>query len=1081
MKLKRFLLVLLLLVSAIALVGCGAQGPQGEPGPKGEPGEKGPDGNNGEQGEPGKKGPQGDPGNKGDTGEPGEKGDPGEKGEDGDYLVFRINNGVLEQKYSKEGDDAWRKVLDLSIVLKYRYKYTVTLDVNGGVYADENQQVEWKDQEFTAMIELPAPTREEYVFKGWSDGKHVYEAGQYQVVDNVTLKASWAKEGIEVSVGEENNATKFVSVEAASMAEGSTTKSTNKKELTFGTDLFATLSSALEKAVENDIIYVAEGTYADAVTITAKNVTIIGPNYGVHGNAERKAEAEFTSRFTVKGENVVVDGVKFTQDGAVDLGGSKNVTLNHVYADAKAWNCGETVNRFGVIGAEAACSDVKILNSYVNSGSSTAQRDCIDFEGVVNNLTIEGCYLTNTVTVASGITEQIIAYNVKGEIRIANNELVAATDNYSIFIGQFSNDATLIEILENKIYGLSQELHNCGIRVQKATATQVVNIMGNELDMDGNSFAFNDGVAGAQFNIKYNYFTRAFKLTNAGNGATVVTDHNIYAGGITEKTYNPDPTKETTYETKEAMLAAYESFKAAQLLGKKYPKALELNATKIVDANTEYDGQEIAGIKFFKALNDAITNAVDDDVIYVAAGEQELSVVISKKITVYGVNAGVNANETREQETKINITKDVRSNVNTAFLKFDGVTLAGQGGKAGQSGVYFEGTAATKDIVLSNCVIYGMNTTFKIQAGADNGSLTVENCKINEIGQFFAWITKGIANTTFVGNYVNVADCGGVTNDNAALLRIRFGNAYIYNNYFEGTDIDIDGLMENGVAGNEFVVKYNTFANVQKYVHNNGGNAITFDQNLYLDAEGNVLTATPEAVKVAGVTADTKVCANEEERAAAYDAFVNGSETPDPEPETPTVKDSIQSIYEMTNGTAVETGGNVTGILGQYVYISDGKQSITLYFDKNSKADYSTIKVGDYVKVVGSKTDYKGLIEVQTITTLEVLDEYFKEIAPVEVTELSTLNSVTAQGTVVTLKNMTVKVAYAASGSKGDYKLTITDGTTDLLVFVKSTNEKTYHDQLAALAVGDTITIKGFAVSWFNSVQIMAINGSVVE
>ena len=159
MKLKRFLLVLLLLVSAIALVGCGAQGPQGEPGPKGEPGEKGPDGKDGEQGEPGEKGPQGDPGNKGDEGETGPQGEPGEKGEDGDYLVFRTNNGVLEQKYSKEGEDAWKKVLDLSIVLKYRYKYTVTLDVNGGVYADENQQVEWKDQEFTAMIELPAPTR----------------------------------------------------------------------------------------------------------------------------------------------------------------------------------------------------------------------------------------------------------------------------------------------------------------------------------------------------------------------------------------------------------------------------------------------------------------------------------------------------------------------------------------------------------------------------------------------------------------------------------------------------------------------------------------------------------------------------------------------------------------------------------------------------------------------------------------------------------------------------------------------------------------------------------------------------------
>lgn len=1086
MKLKRFLLVLLLLVSAIALVGCGAQGPQGEPGPKGEPGEKGPDGKDGEQGEPGEKGPQGDPGNKGDEGETGPQGEPGEKGEDGDYLVFRTNNGVLEQKYSKEGEDAWKKVLDLSIVLKYRYKYTVTLDVNGGVYADENQQVEWKDQEFTAMIELPAPTREEYVFKGWSDGKHVYEAGQYQVVDNVTLKAVWAKAGIEVSVGENNHATKFVSVEAATMVDGTKTQSTNKKELTFGTDLFATLSGALEKAVENDIIYVAEGTYDDAVTITAKNVTIIGPNYGVHGNAERKAEAEFIKRFTIKGENVVVDGVKFTQDGAVDLGGSKNVTLNHVYANATPWSCGESVNRYGVIGAEAACSDVKILNSYVNSGTSSVQRECIDFEGIVDNLTIEGNYLKNDCE-KCGINELIIAYNLRGFIKIANNELVGATDNYSIYLGQFSNNATRIDIVENKIYGLSDKLYNSGIRVHQAPENQVINIFGNEFDMKGNSFAFNEGKVGAQFNIKYNYFTKEFKLTNPGKGSTVVTDHNIYAAGIKTAGYNPDPTKETTYETKEAMLAAYAAFKTEQVLGDNYPKAVELKATKIVDANTELEGQEIGGVKFFKALNEAINAAADDDIIYVAAGEYELSVVISKKIAVYGVNAGVKATETVAQETKINMIKDVRSNVNTAYLKFDGVTLAGQGGKAGQTGVYLEGTAATKDIVLSNCVIYGMNTALKIQNGTGDGSITVENCKINEIGQFFAWITKGIANTTFVGNYVNAADCGGVTNTAAALLRIRFGNAYVYNNHFEGTVLDIDGLMENGVKGNEFVVKYNTFANVQKYVHNNGENAIIFDQNLYLDAEGVALTATPEAVKVAGVTVDAKVCATEEERAAAYEAFVNGTVVPEPEPQkTPTAN----ALAENKAGDAIDTDAYILYVntTSKTMVVITDKGTMSVNYYNNSSLYTEDMVAGKWIHVKGTVAVGSGgavnFANTVTPTEMTVLDktDAAPELVATEVEWASIAefvaahNNATGFGLYVTIKGVqfSSKEGSDTDGSKYSF-FTIVDGLPKFGIYYSSAAQD--------VDLTKTYTVSGFLIGgnakWGTAGKIIRLYGPI--
>ena len=68
----------------------GAQGPQGEQGPKGDPGEQGPQGEQGPKGDPGEQGPKGEPGEKGETGaqgpqgEQGPKGDPGEQGPQGE-------------------------------------------------------------------------------------------------------------------------------------------------------------------------------------------------------------------------------------------------------------------------------------------------------------------------------------------------------------------------------------------------------------------------------------------------------------------------------------------------------------------------------------------------------------------------------------------------------------------------------------------------------------------------------------------------------------------------------------------------------------------------------------------------------------------------------------------------------------------------------------------------------------------------------------------------------------------------------------------------------------------------------------
>lgn len=188
----------------------------------------------------------------------------------------------------------------------------------------------------------------------------------------------------------------------------------------------------------------------------------------------------------------------------------------------------------------------------------------------------------------------------------------------------------------------------------------------------------------------------------------------------------------------------------------------------------------------------------------------------------------------------------------------------------------------------------------------------------------------------------------------------------------------------------------------------------------------------------------------------------------------------IPDVYETENNLSVYTGGNVTGILGQYVYISNGTQSLTLYFDSKSEVDYKDLKVGDYIEVLGIKTEYKGLVEVTTITSLTIKEDKYKIIDPVDSDTIIDYNEVIYQGTIVNLKNVKVATLYTKSGSKGDYKFEISDGQVVIPVFIKAINESLFHDALSQLSLNDSINLNGFVVSWFNGLQFMAINGSSV-
>ena len=264
----------------------------------------------------------------------------------------------------------------------------------------------------------------------------------------------------------------------------------------------------------------------------------------------------------------------------------------------------------------------------------------------------------------------------------------------------------------------------------------------------------------------------------------------------------------------------------------------------------------------YKTLDEAIQAASDNTMIKVVAGEYTLGTVISKSVTIKGEGA---------ETTIVTMAKDLGNVINAESIIIDGVTIKGAGG-ANNGGVYFQPSAKAHIFTVKNSVVCDMNTFFKSINDVTNPMIvTIENTEITRVGQFIMWITKGIETVNLIGNTIKAGTCGTITNGYAALFRTRVAAMNVYGNEFTGTTPAIDGIFEASVNCTGITVKYNTFANVGKYVHvNSPAKPIVFDENLYLDAEGKVLTATPGAVAAEGVTVDTTVATSAEDVATRY-------------------------------------------------------------------------------------------------------------------------------------------------------------------------------------------------------------------
>lgn len=136
------------------------------------------------------------------------------------------------------------------------------------------------------------------------DGSPVTLAGSYEFL-NVT-----ADHTIEVSFNNDNYY----------YVDGTTGDNANTG---FTADqAWATLTYALANTATGDVIFVAEGTYTEDLTIGTAGISLVGPNSGVSGCGVRGSEAELVGYIKVTSDDFSFDGFQVT-DGKEVLAGEK--------------------------------------------------------------------------------------------------------------------------------------------------------------------------------------------------------------------------------------------------------------------------------------------------------------------------------------------------------------------------------------------------------------------------------------------------------------------------------------------------------------------------------------------------------------------------------------------------------------------------------------------------------------------------------------------------------------------------------------------------------------------------------------
>ena len=219
-------------------------------------------------------------------------------------------------------------------------KVTIVCETTDGSNLKASKQIEVKDFNGPKTVSYVGPTTfgltETYQLSAkdfTSDAQEALEFVSYECFDD----ALTVSETGLITPQAEGSATLIVSVKGISNIEvsisvkivsplyvnkawaGSASGASVGESLVFGTNAFDTIAAALAKATNGAFIYVAAGTYDESFTISANDISLLGPNDKVLGNDTRAEEAILTGKITLAKElkNTTIAGFKFTGNAQV--------------------------------------------------------------------------------------------------------------------------------------------------------------------------------------------------------------------------------------------------------------------------------------------------------------------------------------------------------------------------------------------------------------------------------------------------------------------------------------------------------------------------------------------------------------------------------------------------------------------------------------------------------------------------------------------------------------------------------------------------------------------------------------------
>jgi len=190
--------------------------------------------------------------------------------------------------------------------------------------------------------------------------------------------------------------------------------------------------------------------------------------------------------------------------------------------------------------------------------------------------------------------------------------------------------------------------------------------------------------------------------------------------------------------------------------------------------------------------------------------------------------------------------------------------------------------------------------------------------------------------------------------------------------------------------------------------------------------------------------------------------------------------EDLYYIYNesVANGTLVAVNGNIIGLDNKQFFVYDGDTAITCYYGTNKNYNWSSLKVGDYITLTGTKKTFNGLVEINVDANSIEIDKTKTKLYSVEtVKDIDDINNILSQGKVVNIENYTItKEFQKLSSTSSEYLIEVEDAYDNTIeIIFKGSNVSNFNDDLSEYKVEDSISFNNLVVYWYKGVQFLAI------